>query len=143
VELADMAEARIGDTLSGFTLPHWMMALAATGRGDAASRLLGAARQAPDEAVRRLAAPICEAALAHGRGEHARAVAAMRPVLGEMHRLGGSHAQQDVFEQLFLDAAVKAGAAPDVNLLLERVAGRHPVPPHRRVGYAAAAAGWA
>ena len=143
VELADKAEARIGDTLSGFTLPHWMMALAATGREDAASRMLGAARQAPDEGVRRLAAPICEAVLAHSRGEHARALAAMRPVLGEMHRLGGSHAQQDVFEQLFLDAAVKAGAAPDVNLLLERVAGRHPVPPHRRIGYATAAAGWA
>ena len=32
----------------------------------------------------------------------------MRPVLGEMYRLGGSHAQQDVLEQLFLDAALKA-----------------------------------
>ncbi len=93
--------------------------------------------------MRSLAAPICEAVLANARGEHARALAAMRPVLGEMHRLGGSHAQQDVFEQVFLDAAVKAGSTPDVALLLERVAGRHPVPPHRRVGYAAAAAGWA
>jgi hypothetical protein len=143
VELADKAEARIGDTLSGFTLPHWMMALAATGRDEAASRMLGAARQAPDARVRSLAAPICEAVLANARGEHARALAVMRPVLGEMHQLGGSHAQQDVFEQVFLDAAVKAGSASDVTLLLERVAGRHPVPPHRRVGYAAAAAGWA
>jgi tetratricopeptide (TPR) repeat protein len=31
IELADKAEARIGDCLSAFTLPHWMMALAATG----------------------------------------------------------------------------------------------------------------
>jgi hypothetical protein len=48
-----------------------------------------------------------------------------------------------VFEQLFLDAAVKGGAGSDVDLLLERVAGRHPVPPQRRIGYVAAAAGWA
>ena len=33
VELADKAEARIGDCLSAFTLPHWMMALAAAGAG--------------------------------------------------------------------------------------------------------------
>ena len=36
-EIADKAEARIGDCLSAFTLPHWMMALAATGREAAAA----------------------------------------------------------------------------------------------------------
>lgn len=136
IELADKAEARIGDTLSGFTLPHWMMALAATGRFAAADRMLAAACQSPDPIIRAIAAPVCAAVLAHGRGEYERAVAVMRPVLGEMYRLGGSHAQQDVLEQLYLDAAVKADLAPDVGLLLERVAGRHPVPPRRRIGYA-------
>ena len=63
----------------------------------------------------------------------------MRPALGVMHRLGGSHAQQDVLEQLFLSAALKAGLEEDARALLERVAGRHPVPPERRVGYAEAA----
>ncbi len=56
-----------------------------------------------------------------------------------MYRLGGSHAQQEVLEQLFLDAALKAGLEEDARALLERVAGRHPVPPERRVGYAEAA----
>jgi hypothetical protein len=63
----------------------------------------------------------------------------MRPAIGVMHRMGGSHAQQDVLEQLFLDAAMKAGAQEDARLLLERVAGRHPVAPDRRAGYAEAA----
>ena len=53
--------------------------------------------------------------------------------------LGGSHAQQDVLEQLYLDAAMKADSAEDVRLILERVAGRHPVPPARRIGWSAAA----
>ena len=44
-----------------------------------------------------------------------------------------------MLEQLFLDAAMKAGSQEDARLLLERVAGRHPVPPDRRVGYAEAA----
>lgn len=145
VEIADKAEARIGDCLSTFTLPHWMMALAATGRFQAASRMLDAMRDAARQPgtvapiLRDAAIPVCEAVLAHARGDHAGAVTAMRPAIGVMHRMGGSHAQQDVLEQLFLDAAVKAGAEEDARMLLERVAGRHPVPPERRVGYAEAA----
>jgi hypothetical protein len=144
-ELADKAEARIGDCLSAFTLPHWMMALVATGRADAAQRMLAAMRdfaQGPGslpKLVGDVALPVTEAVWAHGSGDHARAVSLMRPVLGAMHRLGGSHAQQDVLEQLFLDAALRAEQPNDARLLLERVAGRHPVPPQRRVGYAAAA----
>jgi len=60
----------------------------------------------------------------------------MRPVLADMYLLGGSHAQQDVLEQLFLDSALKAGRMDDVRLMLARVAARHPMPPERRVGYA-------
>ena len=144
LELADKAEARIGDCLSPFTLPHWMMALAATGRDAAAERMLQAMHafaQRPGinaSLVSRYALPVCEAVLAHARGEHARAVAVMRPALSGMYRLGGSHAQQDVLEQLYLDAAMQAELKPDVQLLLERVAGRHPLPPARRIGYAAA-----
>jgi len=62
----------------------------------------------------------------------------LRPALGGLYRLGGSHAQQDVLEQLFLDAAMKAGLQDDVVLSLER-AGRHPLPAERRIGYAEAA----
>lgn len=145
-ELADKAEARIGDCLSAFTLPHWMMALAATGRRAAAERMLAAmaefaaAGQGSNAAlVRDYARPVCEAVLRHGLGDFAGAVAVMRPAVAGMYRLGGSHAQQDVLEQLFLDAAMRAGLAEDARLLLERVAGRHGVPPERRAGYAAAA----
>jgi hypothetical protein len=143
-ELADKAEARIGDCLSAFTLPHWMMALAATGRYDAAQRMLDTMRAFAREPetiavlVGSYAEPICQAVLAHARGEYAQAVAVMRPALGGMYRLGGSHAQQDVLEQLYLDSAIRADLHDDARLLLERVAGRHPVPPHRRIGYAAA-----
>lgn len=144
-ELADKAEARIGDCLSGFTLPHWMMALAATEREAAAGRMLAAMRefaQGPTLLARLtadVALPVTEAVLAHYQGRHAQAVALMRPVLGEMYRLGGSHAQQDVLEQVFLDAALQAGLTEDARTMLERVAGRHPVPPARRRGYAMAA----
>ncbi len=144
-ELADKAEGRIGDCLSAFTLPHWMMALASTGRDAAASQMLAAMRDfaRADGPVPRLvkdvALPVTEAVLANRRGRHADAVALMRPVIGDMYQMGGSHAQQDVLEQVFLDSALKAAAEADIRMLIERVAGRHPVPPSRRRGYAMAA----
>ncbi len=149
VELADKAEARIGDCLSAFTLPHWMMALAAAGRTDAANRMIEAMRAfgrgngTVPRLVGRIALPICEAVLAHRQGKYESTLKHMRPILSDMYLLGGSHAQQDVLEQLFVDSALKAESANDVRLMLERVAGRHPVPPNRRVGYAAAAARYA
>ncbi|WP_120010699.1 tetratricopeptide repeat protein [Teichococcus vastitatis] len=146
-ELADKAELRIGDHLSPFTLPHRMMALAAASRWEAVEQMLAAMREAAQSnragtvapVLREAALPVCKAVLAHRRGDFAAAVEVMRSALGLMHRLGGSHAQQDVLEQLFLDSATKAGSEADMRLLLERVAGRHPVPPERRIGYAEAA----
>jgi tetratricopeptide (TPR) repeat protein len=142
VELADKAEARIGDCQSAFTLPHWMMALAATGRDRAAEAMLSAMRdfahgeQSIARLVAEIALPVTEAVRANLQGRHAAAVALMRPVIGEMARLGGSHAQQDVLEQVFLDSALNSGAESDAAMMMQRAAGRHKVPPARRRGYA-------
>ena len=144
-ELADKAEARIGDCLSAFTLPHWLMALTATGRTAAAERMIEAMRAFANGRgtvpgiVRDYALPIAEAQLAHAAGRHAEAVALMRPAIGGMYRLGGSHTQQDVLEQLFVDAALKADSTADIRLVVERVAGRRAIPPERFVGWREAA----
>ncbi|WP_204324145.1 hypothetical protein, partial [Stenotrophomonas maltophilia] len=103
----------------------WMMALVRTGRFQAAEAFLAGLRAAAAGSdtvaglVRLYALPISAAVLAHGRGCFQEAVDLMRPALGGMYRLGGSHAQQDVLEQLFTDAAVKAGAMSDVRLMME------------------------
>ena len=76
-ELADRGEARVGDCLSAFTLPHWMMALAATRRDSAAQAMLEAMRACRDsegtvrEIVGTVALPVCEAVLAHRRVQRA------------------------------------------------------------------------
>ncbi len=145
IEIADKAAARIGDCRSAFTLPHWMMALAASGRHDAARQMLGAMQEFGRGAetlapiVGRIALPVSEAVLAHRQGEYSRAVELMKPILDEMHLLGGSHAQQDVLEQLYLDSALRADRGDDVRVALARAAARHPVRPDQRVGYADAA----
>jgi len=147
-ELADKAEARAGDILSAFTLPHWMMALVGAGRWEAARRWLAAARAAAAgedqnaRLVRDVALPVCEAILAQARGDAARAAALIRPVAGRMAELGGSHAQQDVLWQVLLDAAIAAGDRACVQAALAWSARRFSTPPARRAGWAAAAA-WA
>ncbi|MDE2003587.1 MAG: tetratricopeptide repeat protein [Betaproteobacteria bacterium] len=144
-ELADKAEARIGDCQSAFTLPHWLMALTATGRIAAAERMVEAMRAfalghgTVPRIVRDYVLPIANAQLAHAAGHHAEAVALMRPAIGGMYRLGGSHTQQDVLEQLFVDAALKAGSTADIRLAVERVAGRRAIPPERFIGWREAA----
>jgi tetratricopeptide (TPR) repeat protein len=144
-ELADKAEARIGDCLSAFTLPHWLMALTATGRTAAAEHMIDAMRAFANRRgtvpriVRDYALPIAEAQLAYAAGRYIEAVALMRPAIGGMYRLGGSHAQQDVLEQLFVDAALKAGSTADIRLAVERVAGLRGIPPERFVGWREAA----
>jgi hypothetical protein len=144
-EISDKAEQRIGDCLSAFTQPHWMMALSATRRDDAARRMLDAMRVfglgtgTVAQIVGIIALPVTEAVLAHRRGEYARAVDLMKPILDRMSQLGGSHAQQDVLKQVFLDSAVKANRDDDAQLMLARVAAEYRTPPEGRIGYAQAA----
>jgi hypothetical protein len=144
-ELGDKAEGRIGDCLSALTLPHWMMALAADERWDSAARLLREIRETAHSAsgsikstLHYVAGPVCEAVLAHRRGEHATALSAMRPAMGLLQSLGGSNAQRNVLEQLFLDSAIKAGSQDDIRLAQERIARHRPVRSTERIGYSTA-----
>src|SRR5499426_1578099 len=127
-ELADKAEKRIGDHVILFTMPHWVMALAACGRWDQADAVIAAMRDyaqtsGASEAgvVARVAIPACEAVRAHRRGEYAAAVDALFPVRGEIVRLGGSHAQRDVLWQILTDAAARAGRADQARQLVGEV----------------------
>ncbi len=136
-ELADKAEARIGDAGHFLLVPHLMLALAAAGRDDAAVRFLAALRAlAADRtswtapAIADVVIPVCEAALAHRRGEHARVVELLAPRQAQIRLLGGSAAQRDLFFQMLADAAMHAGRRDLVAAL---------VPPTERAGYAAAA----
>ena len=113
-ELADKAQAPIGDRLAAWTLPHWMMALAGAGRECAAQQLLRALRASAEEnakVVREVALPVCEAVLAHRKGEQARVVSLMTPSRNRLHQLGGSNAQRNVLEELFQDSLRSAQRA--------------------------------
>lgn len=145
-ELADKAEARIGETGHLLMLPHLVMALAAAGRFAVADRFIAALRErAADEAQFAAASladaviPVCEAAVAHRQGHYARVVDLLAPRRQQVRLLGGSNAQRDLFTQMLLDAAMQAGRRDLVGEMIAHEAATRDVPPSARAGYAAAA----
>jgi tetratricopeptide (TPR) repeat protein len=145
-ELADKAEARIGHIGHPLLVPHLMMALAAAGRAEAADRFLAALRERAIEtgswnatAIGDVYLPVCEAALAHRRGEYGRVVDLLAPRREQMRLLGGSNAQRDLFFQMLVDAAMKAGRRDVVAEVLAHETATRAAAPTERSGYATAA----
>jgi len=113
-ELADKA-ARLGeDHMLVFADAHYLMALAAKHRDAEAEALLDSLvqfsrGQGTEEGVARdIGLPLGRAILAQAQGRFGDAVAALLPHRAALNRLGGSRAQRDLFEQLLIEAAVKA-----------------------------------
>jgi hypothetical protein len=73
-------------------------------------------------AWQRVALPASRGLLAHARGDHATAVDALGQALPRMTEIGGSHAQRDLFSQVYADALVRSGQlAGAQNLLAQQV----------------------
>lgn len=145
-ELADKAEERIGEAGHLLLLPHLMMALAATGRAEAARRFLAALRELAGDRGRWAAAaladvviPVCEAAWAHRQGDYPRVVDLLEPRQEQVRLLGGSNAQRDLVFQMLIDAAMKSGRRDVVGAMIAHETATRAVPASQRAGYAAAA----
>jgi tetratricopeptide (TPR) repeat protein len=100
-------------------------ALAYAGHGDrgALTRLIDAFREA-DRAGRLPSGPV-PAALAEGlgafaAGDYEAAIRHIQPVAEEVIRLGGSHAQRDIFEETLIQAYLRVERGADAAPILER-----------------------
>ena len=115
-ELADKAEGKIDDHIFAFHDAHYMMALAVDGRRRKADAMLDSMEAAAaygdtteGPIFREVGLPLCRAIAAYGRGEYGAAVDLLAPVRREIHRIGGSHAQRDLFFRLLVAAALRSG----------------------------------
>lgn len=129
-ELSSIAERRIADRSLVFASLHYTLALVGAGRCDLARQLeAGLAQdQSPgDQAMiaRQIGVPAAWALVAFGErryGEAARGLLALRPTL---RRIGGSNAQRDLFEQMLIEACIRAGWGQQaVALVRERLGDR-------------------
>lgn len=131
-ELAQRAAARIDDHMMVFGDMHYAMALAAAGRAsefaqwqESARTYAAQGRETQAVVMGEVGLALGEAALAHRQRDFARALDLLLPVRRAIRRIGGSHAQRDLFAQLVIDSAVKAGRYEVARELLgERLAAR-------------------
>ena len=70
--------------------------------------------------------PACEGLLAHARGDWKTAVVGLGAALPRLRETGGSHAQRDLFEQIFLDALIRSGQHSAAQQLLQQRVNQQP-----------------
>ena len=90
---------------------HAAMVFAVAGDDDSLARVVGGLKDAADagSAVAKEATlPMVQGIQAFAHGEYADAAAYMEPVYPQLTRIGGSHAQREVFEDTLLEAYLRA-----------------------------------
>lgn len=131
-ELAVRARGHLDDHALVFVDLHYLMALAAVGDDGAVADFIASCErfarggQGTEAGVMaEVGLPLARAVVAHRRGSYGDAVDHLLPVRHAVRRIGASHAQRDVFEQLMIDAACRARRLDDAReLLAERLARR-------------------
>jgi tetratricopeptide (TPR) repeat protein len=109
-ELAGHLAARVGDTVQPFLSLQYLYGLARAGRPEAGALMASIrdrAATAPafsHAAWAYVALPVAEGMTAFLAGDAAGAVRKLGAALPRMVEIGGSHAQRDLFEQIYLEA---------------------------------------
>ena len=130
-ELADLSERRATDGCLAFADLHYMLALCGGERDSAATAMIARMRKANAavcEAQRIIAHPglhVAQGLQAFAAGEYSTAWMHLRAGHGDLQRIGGSHAQRDVFDRITIEAALRGGYTEAAEALLrDRMARR-------------------
>jgi hypothetical protein len=132
-ELAARASTHGDDHTLVFVDMHYLMALAAAGQTEAAhefmtscERFAGSGQGTEAEVMADVGLPLARAIVAHRDGAYGAAVDHLLPVRQRIRRIGASHAQRDLFEQLLIDSACRAHRWSDARTLLTDRLARRP-----------------
>jgi hypothetical protein len=130
-ELAGIAVRRIHDHCTIFADLHYLLALAGAGRPHDSLALVASLADHAGEAcetgqiARDVGVALADAVVAFRDGRHGAVVDRLLPLRPRLHRIGGSDAQRDVFEQMLIESAVRSGRhGVAARLLGERLAAR-------------------
>jgi tetratricopeptide (TPR) repeat protein len=127
---------RAGDVIQPFLSVQYLYGLARAGQPEA-DLLLAAIERAGERggAWAQAALPLARGLIAHARGHDEAAVPLLSGALPHLIRLGGSHAQRDLFDQILLDSTIRAGDLIEAQQMLELRRAHDPdgVPLNRRL----------
>ena len=128
-ELRDFARRSFPAPSVAFADEHVVMACAAFGDHAGAASRIDELRRAEHEGRQpagRVAADVAEAMAAFAQGNDDTVIRLLVPVLAELVRVGGSHAQRDVFEETLLGAYLRSGRPEAAGLLFRERLDRRP-----------------
>ena len=114
---------------------HAILAEAMSGDDPGARRRIGRARElagAGQLAQGAIVSDLCAGAAAFARGDYSRAAGELGAALPELARVGGSHAQREVFEDTYIEAAMRAGHYDKAKARLAERLARRPSARDRR-----------
>jgi hypothetical protein len=140
-DVADYIARRGPEHVEPFLDAHYLLGLGRAGRDAAATGLLQSLRDhvaaMPDHLNGRIwrdvGLPLAEGVVAYGRGDWREVFEKLPAALQGLQQIGGSHAQRDLFWQLWLQAGVKSGEIAAVKPHFERRLRERPtVAKHRR-----------
>lgn len=132
--------ARIHEHALPFQDLHYVYALARAGKIELVNEMLLSMQAYSKQALpymqriwTEVAVPAAWGMAAHANRDWERAIAQLRPILSRLHEIGGSHAQRDLFEQVYLDAWLRAEQNHEALYILEkRVANHRFIPSFQR-----------
>lgn len=138
-ELSSHLTTRIHEHILPFQDLHYIYALAKTGQTEQVSEMLlsiqayaKVANPSVSRAWNEVAIPAARGMAAHAQGKWERAISELGSVLPRLYTIGGSHAQRELFEQIYLDAWLRAQQNHEALKLLEkRFAARRYIPLHQ------------
>ena len=128
-ELRNQADAAVQNPGLPFRDGHATMAFAAAGDQDGVGRIVEGWRSMADNGsalAAEAALPLMEGIRAFAEGEYAQAASLLKGVQPQLPRIGGSHAQHEVFEDTLLEAYLRAEQYDDAQTLLEARLARRP-----------------
>jgi tetratricopeptide (TPR) repeat protein len=132
--LADLAE-RVSRPGFVFGEMHAALAYASCGNEPALAKLIDGLRALDAKGhpiAGTVALPLVLGIAAFVAGDHAGALAHFEPVEGEIHRVGGSHAQWELFEETMVDCYLSLERYDDAIRLVRRRLERRPSPRDHR-----------
>ncbi len=154
-DLSGYLAQRLHDHVLPFLDLQYLYGLARAGRAEADTLLrqievhAGTVPANARRAWQGVCVPASQGLMAHARGHWQQAVDALGQALPRMAEIGGSHAQRDLFGQLYLDALIRSGyRGAAQNLLQQQLRGqpesarlrRQAAPVYRELGLSGVAA---
>ena len=134
-ELGEVCARHLDDHIFTFHDAHYIMAIAAAGRAaDVEQSLKSMAAAAETDTTeglifRQVGLSLCQAVVAFRKGEYGTVVDLLVPVRYQVFRIGGSHAQRDLFAQMLACAAVRDGRFDLARALMSERVERRPDSP--------------